>query len=115
MNRYQILIIISGLCLASVSHNVLPVLSAENKAGILQQENTDTPKSYPAGDITIALQDRKDTANKQPAAPSGKKAELNPKNTTSSTGKNKKRVPLGKFEPSEKIRVDKAVDFPADI
>ena len=65
--------------------------------------------------VVIVLKDPAGTAEKQkPGGPEKNAAATEKKNTTSQKQREKK-TPLKDFVPSEKIKADKAVDFPADI
>jgi hypothetical protein len=65
--------------------------------------------------VVIVLQDPAGTAEKQKSGPPAKNATTTEKQKTTSPEQREKKVPVKDFVPSEKIKADKAVDFPADI
>ena len=75
------------------------------------QKHTDL-QSVP---VLIALKNQEDVTGKQKSGRSEKSTTETGKKKNTSPKQNKKKGTSKDFVPSEKIKADKAVDFPADI
>ena len=65
--------------------------------------------------VVIVLKDPAGNAQKQKSGGPDKNAAAAEKKKTTSPQQREKKAPVKDFVPSEKIKADKAVDFPADI
>ena len=65
--------------------------------------------------VLIVLEGPPGTTEKQKSGRSEKNATTTEKQKTTVPEQREKNVPVKDFVPTEKIRADKAVDFPADI
>jgi hypothetical protein len=88
---------------------------AEKMEYALQREQIYTHTSAQSAPVLIVLQDQSPTAEKKKSSPSGKDTTTTEKKKEISPQESKKKTPPKGFVPSEKIKADKAVDFPADI
>lgn len=95
--------------------HLLQTTDAGNKELDFQKEVVSKSTSGQSAPVLLVLQDPKSTGEKQPSdGPQKETTETEKKKYTSPQQEGKK--PSSKdFVPSEKIKADKAVDFPADI
>ena len=89
--------------------------SVENRAHNLQGETFYKPISVQSAPVLLALQDPKSTGEKQQSDQSQKETTETKKKKYTSPQQEGKKQSSKDFVPSEKIKADKAVDFPADI
>ena len=86
-----------------------------NRVSALQREQVHQHTNVQPAPVVIVLQDPAGTAEKQKSGPPEKNATTTGKQKPTSPQQREKKVPVKDFVPSEKIKADKAVDFPADI
>ena len=95
--------------------HLMQTTDAGNKELDFQEEVIPKNTSGQSAPLLLALQDPKSTGEKQQSDQSQKETtEIKKKKYTSPQQEGKKQSSKD-FVPSEKIKADKAVDFPADI
>jgi len=95
--------------------NAFQVASLGNRVYALQREQVHKHTYLKPDPVLIVLKDPAGTTEKQQSGRSEKNTTTTVKQKTTSPEQRKKKVPAKNFVPSEKIKADKAVDFPADI
>ena len=111
---YTILLILS-FHLMVLPPSLFQATEVEDRGYALQRKQLCKHTSPQSAPVLIVLQDQSSTTEKQKSAPSGKDATATGKEKDPSPQQTKKKAPPKGFVPSEKIKADKAVDFPADI
>ena len=86
-----------------------------NRDYALQREQVHRHTHVQPAPVLIVLEGPAGTTEKQQSGQSKKNATTTGKQKTTAPEQREKNVPVKDFVPSEKIRADKAVDFPADI
>jgi hypothetical protein len=86
-----------------------------NREYVLQREQVHQHTHVQPAPVLIVLEGPPDTTEKQKSGRSEKNATTTEKQKTTVPEQREKNVPVKDFVPTEKIRADKAVDFPADI
>ena len=89
--------------------------SVENRAHNSQGETFYKPISVQSAPVLLALQDPKSTGEKQQSDRSKEETTETKKKKYTSPQQEGKKPSTKDLVPSEKIKADKAVDFPADI
>ena len=95
--------------------HLLRTADAGNRDLDLQTELAQTNQSSQSAPVLLVLQDPKSTGEKQQSDQSQKETTETKKKNYTSPQQEGKKPSTKDFVPSEKIKADKAVDFPADI
>jgi hypothetical protein len=95
--------------------NLFQVAKPANREFTLQRKHVHEYTSIQSAPVLLVLKDQTATTEKQQSGPSEEDAAAPEKEKDTSPQQGKKKTPLKGFVPSEKIKADKAVDFPADI
>jgi len=111
---YTVLLVLS-FNLMVLPPNIFQMTDAPDRGYALQGKQLCKHTSPQSAPVLIVLQDQSSTTEKQKSAPSGEDPAATGKKKDPSPQQTKKKAPPKSFVPSEKIKADKAVDFPADI
>jgi hypothetical protein len=86
-----------------------------NGAYTLPREQVHRYTNLQPAPVVIVLKEQAGTDQKQKSGAPEKNAAAEEEKKTTSQKQREKKAPVKDFVPSEKIKADKAVDFPADI
>jgi hypothetical protein len=111
---YTVLLILS-FHLIVLPSNLFQTTELENRGYVLQTEHLHKHTCAQSAPVLLVLQDQTATAEKEKSAPSEMETTATGKKKDTSPQQSNKKAPSKGFVPSEKIKADKAVDFPADI
>ena len=111
---YTVLLLLS-FHLMVLPPRIVQTVDGGNRRYAIQGEQFNAYTSGQSVPVLIVLQDQSSVAEKQKPAPSKKEAPAAEKKKATSPQQTQKKTPSKGFVPSEKIKADKAVDFPADI
>lgn len=98
-----------------IPFNVFLTTSVENRKHDSQGETSPKPISVESAPLLLVLQDPKSAGEKQQSDQSLKESTETKKKKYTPPQQRDKKSSSKDFVPSEKIKADKAVDFPADI
>ena len=108
---YTVLLVLS-FHLMVLPPNLFQMTEMEDRGYALHVHKHTCAQSAP---VLLVLKDQTATTEKQKSAPSEKDPIATGQKKDTSPQQSKKKAPSKGFVPSEKIKADKAVDFPSDI
>ena len=111
---YTVLLVLS-FHLMVLPPNIFQTTEVEDRGYALQRKQVHEYTSLQSAPVLLVLKDQTATTEKQQSGPSEKDAAAPEKKKGTSPQQSKKKAPSKGFVPSEKIKADKAVDFPSDI
>ena len=111
---YTVLLALS-FHLMVLTPNSFQVTEVKDRGFALQRKHVHEYTSLQSAPVLLVLKDQTATTEKQNPAPSEKDATATGKKKDTSPKQSKTKAPSKGFVPSEKIKADKAVDFPSDI
>ena len=111
---YTVLLVLS-FHLMVLPLNIFQTTEVEGRGYALQREHVHKHTCAQSAPVLLVLKDQTATTEKQKSAPSAKEATATGKKKDTSPQQSKQKAPSKGFVPSEKIKADKAVDFPSDI
>jgi len=111
---YTVLLILS-FHLMVLPPSLFQATEVEDRGYALQREHVHKHTCAQSAPVLLVLKDQTPTTEKQNPAPSEKDATATGKKKDTSPKQSKTKAPSKGFVPSEKIKADKAVDFPSDI
>ena len=111
---YTVLLILS-FHLMVLPPNSFQMTEVKNWGYALQRKHVHEYTSLQSAPVLLVLKDQTATTEKQQSGPSEKDPAVPEMKQDTPPQQSKKKAPSKGFVPSEKIKADKAVDFPSDI
>ena len=108
-------LLVISFSLVMLSPGAFQIAPFGNGGYTLQGEPDDRHMNLQPAPVVVVLKEQEGTAQKQKSGIPEKNAAAAEKKKTTSQKQREKKAPVKDFVPSEKIKADKAVDFPADI